>query len=483
MIEDWEVVIGLETHVQLSTRTKIFSGAPVDVSAEPNRAACAYDLALPGELPVLNKGAVERAMKFGLAVNATVAERSVFDRKNYFYPDLPKSYQTSQFTLPVVIGGELTFMVTPKKGDPYLKTLHLTRAHLEEDAGKSVHGILHGKSGIDLNRAGTPLLEIVTEPELYSAREAVAYARELHALVVWIGISHGDMQNGNFRCDANVSVRRKGDKKLGTRCEIKNINSFKFLEDAIEYEMRRQIELIEDGGKVIQATRLYDPDKNETRQMRAKEDSMDYRYFPCPDLLPLIIPRSWLESVRSEMPELPHAIRSRLVKDFGLTDYDAQMLTADRATSDYYLALAGLTEDKKAAANWVIGEVSAALNARGLTIDKMPVPPEALARLIARIHDGTLNNKGAKKVFEAIFDEPCTAVDSLIEKLGLKQISDTGALEKMIDDVIAANPKNVAEFRAGKEKALNGLIGQVMKASRGKANPAQVTAILRAKLA
>lgn len=479
----WEVVIGLETHVQLSTQTKIFSAASTDFGAEPNTHACVVDLALPGTLPVLNRGAVEKAMKFGLAIGAKVAERSIFDRKNYFYPDLPKGYQISQFEWPIVVGGQMSFMVTPKQGEPYIKTLHLTRAHLEEDAGKSVHGLEVGQSGIDLNRAGTPLLEIVTEPELRSAEEAVAYARSLHALVVWLGISHGDMQNGNFRCDANVSVRPLGQKEFGTRCEIKNLNSFRFLQEAIEYEVRRQIELIEDGGKVIQATRLYDPDKGETRQMRSKEDSMDYRYFPDPDLLPLVIPHEWLEKVKSEMPELPEQLRERLVKTFGLPAYDASILTSSKALADYYLTLSALVDDKKIAANWVMGEVSAALNQSEWTIDTLPVTPEKLAKIIARIADNTISNKGAKKVFSALLEKADADVDFLIGSLGLKQISDTGALEKIIDEVIAKNPKNVEEFKAGKEKALNGLVGQVMKASKGKANPAQVNQMLRAKLA
>jgi aspartyl-tRNA(Asn)/glutamyl-tRNA(Gln) amidotransferase subunit B len=478
----WEVVIGLETHVQLSTNTKIFSAASIESGAEPNAQACVVDLALPGVLPVLNYGAVERAMKFGLAIGATVAERSIFARKNYFYPDLPKGYQISQFELPVVQGGELSFMVTPKKGDPYMKTLHLTRAHLEEDAGKSVHGIEMGLSGIDLNRAGTPLLEIVTEPELRSAEEAVAYARTLHALVMWLGISNGDMQNGNFRCDANVSVRPVGQKEFGTRCEIKNLNSFRFLQDAIEYEVRRQIELIEDGGQVVQATRLYDPDKNETREMRTKEDSMDYRYFPDPDLLPLDISREWLDEVKQSMPELPHQLRERLMNDFGLSQYDATMLTTSRGVADYYLDLAAQVQDKKIAANWVMGELSAALNQSEVAIENSPVSPAMLAKLISRVLDNTLNNKGAKTVFAALWAKDGDDVDQLIEKLGLKQISDTGAIEKIVDEVIANNPKNVEEFRAGKEKALNGLVGQVMKASKGKANPGQVNQILRAKL-
>lgn len=479
----WEVVIGLETHVQLSTNTKIFSAASTDIGAEANTHACVVDLALPGTLPVLNHGAVERAMKFGLAIGATVAKRSIFDRKNYFYPDLPKGYQISQFEKPIVIGGQVSFMVTPKKGEPYMKTLNLTRAHLEEDAGKSVHGLEMNRSGIDLNRAGTPLLEIVTEPELRSAEEAVAYARTLHALVVWLGISHGDMQNGNFRCDANVSVRPVGQKEFGTRCEIKNLNSFRFLQDAIEYEVRRQIELIEDGGKVIQATRLYDPDKGETRQMRSKEDSMDYRYFPDPDLLPVEISDEWLEQVKADMPILPDELRERLVTEYGLPAYDASILTTSKPLADYYLAVADAVSDKKIAANWVMGEVSAALNQiEGATIETLSVTPEKLAALINRILDNTINNKGAKKVFAALL-EGGESVDALIDSLGLKQISDTGALEKIIEEVIANNPKNVEEFKAGKEKALNGLVGQVMKASKGKANPGQVNQLLRQKLA
>ena len=479
----WEVVIGLETHVQLSTHTKIFSAASTDFGADPNTHACVVDLALPGTLPVLNHGAVEKAMKFGLAIGATVAERSIFDRKNYFYPDLPKGYQISQFEWPIVIGGQLSFMVTPKKGEPYMKTLHLTRAHLEEDAGKSVHGLERGKSGIDLNRAGTPLLEIVTEPELRSAEEAVAYAKTLHALVVWLGISHGDMQNGNFRCDANVSVRPLGQKEFGTRCEIKNLNSFKFLQEAIEYEVRRQIELIEDGGKVVQATRLYDPDKGETRQMRSKEDSMDYRYFPDPDLLPLEISPEWLEEVRRNMPELPEQMRNRLMKEHGLPAYDASILTSSRDLADYYLKASSLVKDKKMVANWVMGEVSAALNQNTWTMETLPVTAEKLATIITRIADGTINNKGAKKVFAAILEGNQEGVDAIIDSLGLKQISDTGALEKIIDEIIEKNPKNVQEFKAGKEKALNGLVGQVMKATKGKANPGQVNQLLRAKLA
>lgn len=479
----WEVIIGLETHVQLSTKSKIFSGAARHFGDEPNVNACYVDLALPGSLPVLNRGAVEKAIEFGLAIDATVARRSVFDRKNYFYPDLPKGYQISQFELPVVQGGHLSFAVQPKKGDPYIKTVRLTRAHLEEDAGKSIHGIVQGYSGIDLNRAGTPLLEIVTEPDMRSAAEAVAYARALHALVVWLGISDGNMQEGNFRCDVNVSVRPVGETKLGTRCEIKNLNSFRYLQEAIDYEVNRQIDVIEDGGKIVQATRLYDPNLHETRLMRAKEDSMDYRYFPDPDLLPLVISDEWIEKVRSELPELPHQVSERLQKDYGLDEYDASVLTASRDVADYYLALAEKAKDRKAAANWVMGELSAAVNQQeGLTFGKAPVTPAMLADILNRIADGTVNQKGAKQIFQAIWDGEKGTVDELITAKGLRQISDTGELERIIDKVIADNQKSVEEFRSGKAKAFNALVGQCMKATRGKANPAQVNALLRKKL-
>ena len=479
----WEVVIGLETHVQLSTRSKIFSGSARHFGDDANVNACYVDLALPGSLPVLNYAAVEKAIRFGLAIDATVANHSVFDRKNYFYPDLPKGYQISQFELPVVVGGHITFPVQPRKGDPYMKTVNLTRAHLEEDAGKSVHGLVQGHSGIDLNRAGTPLLEIVTEPEMRSAAEAVGYARALHALVVWLGISDGKMQEGNFRCDANVSVRPVGQKEFGTRCEIKNLNSFRFLQDAIDYEVRRQIELIEDGGTVIQATRLYDPDKGETRQMRTKEDSMDYRYFPDPDLLPLEISNEWIDEVRTRMPELPQQLCERLQKDFGLPEYDASMLTAGRDIADYYLSLAGRVTDKKMAANWVMGEVSAMVNqTEGMTFAKAPVTPDLLAAVLQRVIDGTVNQKGAKQIFAALWEGEGTDVDALIEVKGLKQISDAGALEGIINEVLEKNQKSVDEFRAGKQKAFNALVGQCMKATRGKANPAQVNELLRKKL-
>ncbi len=479
----WEVVIGLETHVQLSTDSKIFSGASTAFGAEPNTQACYIDLALPGALPVLNRGAVERAIRFGLAIGAEVAEKSVFDRKNYFYPDLPKGYQISQFDLPVVKGGQVNFRVEPKDGDPYMKTINLTRAHLEEDAGKSNHGVQPRKSGIDLNRAGTPLLEIVTEPELRSSAEAVGYAKALHALVVWLGISHGNMQEGNFRCDANVSVRPMGETKFGTRCEIKNLNSFKFLQEAIDYEVRRQIEVIEAGGKIVQATRLYDPDNGETREMRTKEDSMDYRYFPDPDLLPCVISPQWKAQVAADMPELPGQMRERFMREYGLSEYDADVLTSSRDVADYFCAVCKSAPDKKIAANWVMGEVAASVNAaEGMTYAAAPVTAAALADILKRIADGTINAKGAKRIFSLIWEGAVEGVDALIEREGLKQISDASALEGIIDDVLKNNPKMIEEFKAGKQKAFNALVGQAMKATRGKANPKQVNEILSRKL-
>ncbi len=479
----WEVVIGLETHAQLSTRSKIFSGASTAFGAAPNTQACAVDLALPGVLPVLNRGAVERAIKFGLSIGAVIAPRSIFARKNYFYPDLPKGYQISQYEIPVVQGGTVSCVVAPKKGEPYTKTVRLTRAHLEEDAGKSLHEDCHGMTGIDLNRAGTPLLEIVTEPDLRSSDEAVAYAKTLHSLVVWLGICDGNMQEGSFRCDANVSVRRMGQQEYGTRCEIKNLNSFKFLQAAIDYEVRRQIELIEDGGRVVQETRLYDPDRDETRSMRSKEDAMDYRYFPDPDLLPLAISHDWVERVRSEMPELPGAMRERLVRDYALSDYDAGVLTSSKAMASYFEEVARAVSDRKAAANWMMGEVAAALNATDIEIGASPVSAAQLAGLIGRVLDGTINNKTAKEVFAALWSREADHADAVIEARGLKQISDAGAIEKLIDEVLAANPKSVEEFRAGKDKAFNALVGQAMKATKGKANPQQVNEVLRRKLA
>ena len=482
----WEVVIGLETHAQLLTQSKMFSGASTAFGAAPNTQACAVDIALPGVLPVLNKRAVECAVRFGLAVNGggaqNVSRRSIFARKNYFYPDLPKGYQISQYEIPIVKGG--TVVIHVNGGE---KAVRLTRAHLEEDAGKSVHEGRLGFSGIDLNRAGTPLLEIVTEPEMRSAAEAVAYAKALHTLVVWLGICDGNMQEGSFRCDANVSVRPVGQKEFGTRAEIKNLNSFRFLEEAIQYEVRRQIELIEDGGTVVQETRLYDPDKRETRSMRSKEDAHDYRYFPDPDLMPLVIEAAWVERVKGEMPELPETMQKRFVEQYGVTPYDANGLTSSKAMAAYFEAVVAKAggAQAKAAANWLMGEVSSQLNREGLEIDASPVSAAQLALLLARIADGTISNKIAKEVFQAMWDEKATdeaAADRLIESKGLKQISDTGALEAIIDEVLAANQKSVEEFRAGKEKAFNALIGQAMKATKGKANPQQVNELLKKKL-
>ncbi|WP_420472820.1 Asp-tRNA(Asn)/Glu-tRNA(Gln) amidotransferase subunit GatB [Noviherbaspirillum sp. ST9] len=483
----WEVVIGLETHAQLSTQSKIFSGASTQFGAEPNTQACPVDLALPGVLPVMNKGAVERAIQFGLAIGAKVAPQSIFARKNYFYPDLPKGYQISQYEIPVVQGGTISF-VLEKDGKAEMKTVQLTRAHLEEDAGKSLHEDYHGMSGIDLNRAGTPLLEIVTEPDMRSAGEAVAYAKALHSLVVWLGICDGNMQEGSFRCDANVSVRPVGQKEYGTRCEIKNLNSFRFLEEAINYEVRRQIELIEDGGKVVQETRLYDPDRKETRSMRSKEDAQDYRYFPDPDLPPLVIAQDWIERVKASMPELPGAMRERFVKDYGLPEYDASVLTQSKAMASYFEAVVAKAgkEQAKPAANWLMGDVSSTLNREGVDIADAPVKAVQLAVLLQRIVDGTISNKIAKEVFAGMWGAPSdkeTLADDIIEAKGLKQISDSGALEKIVDEVLAANAKSVEEFRSGKEKAFNAIIGQAMKATKGKANPAQLTELLKKKLA
>jgi len=482
----WEVVIGLETHAQLSTRSKIFSGASTAFGAEPNTQACPVDLALPGALPVMNRGAVERAIQFGLAVNAKIAPLSVFARKNYFYPDLPKGYQISQFEKPVVIGGKVSF-VLEKDGKPEICSVQLTRAHLEEDAGKSLHEDYRGMSGIDLNRAGTPLLEIVTEPDMRSAAEAVVYARALHALVMWLGICDGNMQEGSFRCDANVSVRPVGQVEYGTRCEIKNLNSFRFLEDAINIEVRRQIELIEDGGRVVQATRLYDPDKKETREMRTKEDAQDYRYFPDPDLPPLVISPEWIERVKATMPELPDAMRERFMRDYALSEYDAAVLTQSKAMADYFETVVTKTgkEQAKQSANWLMGDVSSTLNRESVEIDAAPVSAAQLAVLLMRIADGTISNKIAKEVFGAMWEaksDDINSADVIIESKGLKQISDTGELEKIIDEVLAANEKSVEEFRSGKEKAFNALVGQVMKATKGKGNPAQVNELLRKKL-
>ena len=474
---DWEVVIGIETHAQLSTASKIFSGACTAFGAAPNTQASGVDIALPGVLPVLNRGAVERAIRFGLAVGGTVAPLSVFARKNYFYPDLPKGYQISQYELPVVSGGAIDIAV-----DGAHKRVRLTRAHLEEDAGKSLHEDFHGMTGIDLNRAGTPLLEIVSEPELRGSREAVAYAKALHALVRWIGICDGNMQEGSFRCDANVSVRRAGDTALGTRCEIKNLNSFRFLEKAIDYEARRQIELIEDGGTVVQETRLWDPARGETRTMRSKEDAHDYRYFPDPDLPPLSISPAWVEAVRVSLPELPAAMGERFMAVHGLTEWEARTLTASKALAAYFEAVvAAAGGDAKSCANWVLGELSALLNRLEIEADASPVAPAALAGLVHRVRDGTLSGKAAKEVFEAMARGEGEA-DAIIERRGLRQVSDTSALAQLVEAAIAANPKLVDDYRAGKDKAFNALVGQVMKASAGRANPGQVNTLLKARL-
>jgi aspartyl-tRNA(Asn)/glutamyl-tRNA(Gln) amidotransferase subunit B len=475
----WEIVIGLETHAQLTTQSKIFSGASTAFGAAPNTQASAVDLALPGTLPVLNRAAVERAIRFGLAVGGAIAPSSVFARKNYFYPDLPKGYQISQFEQPVVSGGTVSFVLGEEE-----RRVRLTRAHLEEDAGKLLHESYHGMTGVDLNRAGTPLLEIVSEPDMRSAAEAVAYAKALHSLVRWIGICDGNMQEGSFRCDANVSVRRPG-APLGTRCEIKNLNSFRFMERAIEFEVRRQVELIEDGGKVVQETRLFDPDRGETRPMRSKEDAQDYRYFPDPDLLPLEISKSWIEGVGLAMPSLPAARRRRYQDEYALSAYDANLLTESREKSDFFEATLALSPDaaamRKTAAHWVTGEMSALLNEAGLDFDKSPVSPAALAKILDRIHDGTISAKAAKDVLLAVARGEGEA-DAVIEARGLRQISDAGALEAAVDQVIASQAKFVEDYRAGKEKAFNALVGQVMKATGGKANPAQVSGILRRKL-
>jgi aspartyl-tRNA(Asn)/glutamyl-tRNA(Gln) amidotransferase subunit B len=492
LVQGYEVVIGFETHTQLTTQSKIFSRASTSFGSEPNTNASAVDFALPGALPVMNKGAVQRAIEFGLAVNARIAESSVFARKNYFYPDLPKGYQISQFEIPVVQGGAVEFFLDGEK-----KTVRLVRAHLEEDAGKSLHEDQHlgaamgrgGMTGIDLNRAGTPLLEIVTEPDMRSSAEAVAYAKELHKIVTWIGICDGNMQEGSFRCDANVSVRKPG-APLGTRREIKNLNSFKFMQQAMDYEIRWQIEQIEDGHAIQQATVLFDPDTGETRSMRTKEDAADYRYFPDPDLPPLMIARDWVEKTRSEMSELPRVMAARFMADYGLSDYDAGQLTQSKAVATYFEAVAMASKQPKLASNWVMGELSRQLNAQDLSVEKSPLSSSTLAAIIGRIADGTISNAGARQVFELLwaggeFSQgtlPESYVDKAIDDLGLKQISDTGELEKIIDEVLAANAKNVEEIKAGNTKAMNALVGQAMKATKGKANPAQVNALLKQKI-
>lgn len=482
---NWEVVIGLETHVQLSTESKIFSGSSTQFGSAPNTQANAVDMALPGTLPVLNRGAVQRAIQFGLAIGADISPRSVFARKNYFYPDLPKNYQISQYEIPVVQGGSLSFLV---EGQPI--TIRLTRAHLEEDAGKSLHDNFPGPrgeacTGIDLNRAGTPLLEIVSEPEMRSAAQAVAYARTLHSLVVWLGICDGNMQEGSFRIDANVSVRPVGQKEFGTRTETKNVNSFRFLERAIQYEVQRQIELIEDGGKVVQETRLYDADRDETRSMRSKEDAHDYRYFPDPDLPPLVITRQWIDEVKASMPELPEQLSERLAQTYGLTAIDTQQICSDRQTAEYFEAVASElpAEQGKLVANWLNGEVTAALNRDDLAMQDCPVSATNLAALLKRIIDGTLSNKIARDVFAAMWlGEHAGQPDAIIDAKGLKQINDTGAIDAMVDTVLAANSAIVEEYRAGKQKAFNSLVGQVMKAAQGKANPQHVHDALKRRL-
>ena len=477
LVRGYEVVIGFETHAQLSTQSKIFSRAPTAFGAEANTQACAVDLALPGTLPVMNKGAVERAIEFGLAVGSHIAPRSIFARKNYFYPDLPKGYQISQFEIPVVQGGAVEFYLGNDK-----KSVRLVRAHLEEDAGKSLHEDFIGQTGIDLNRAGTPLLEIVTEPDMRSTAEAVAYAKELHKIVTWIGICDGNMQEGSFRCDANVSVRKPG-APLGTRREIKNLNSFRFMQQAIDYEIRWQIEELDDGRAIQQATVLFNPDTGETRAMRSKEDAADYRYFPDPDLPPLVIEPEWVERVRAAMTELPRVMAARFVATYGLSEYDAAALTQSRDIATYFEASSLDCGQPKLVGNWIMGEISRRLNAEDADICSCPVTPAQLAQLIGRIHDGTISNNAAKQVMDVLWLNPQETVDGIIEGKGLKQMNDTGALEKIVDSVLAANPKNVAEYQAGNTKALNALVGQIMKGSQGKANPQQVTDLLRQKLA
>lgn len=475
---EWETVIGLEVHAQLATKSKIFSGAATQYGAEPNTQACAIDLGMPGVLPVLNQGAVEMAIKFGLGAEAEITKKSVFARKNYFYPDLPKGYQISQYELPVVGRGHLDVEME----DGTVKRINITRAHLEEDAGKSLHEDFHGCSGIDLNRAGTPLLEIVSEPDMRSAKEAVAYLKTLHTLVKYLGICDGNMQEGSFRCDANVSVRRKGETKYGTRCELKNINSFRFVERAINYEVERQIALIESGGTVSQETRLYNPDKNETRPMRSKEEANDYRYFPDPDLLPLVISDELIAKIKAQLPELPQQKRQRFMTQYGLNAYDASVLVSSQEMADFYEAVVKESGNQpKLAANWMTSELLGALNREDLELAQSPVSPAQLGRLVARIADNTISGKIGKTIFEALWNREGD-VDEIIEKRGLKQVSDTGAIEKLIDEIIAANPQQVAEYRSGKDKLFGFFVGQAMKASGGKLNPGQLNDLLKKKL-
>ena len=474
---DWDIVIGIETHVQLRTNSKQFSGASTAYGSEPNSQACLVSLAYPGVLPVLNKEAVNCAIRFGLATDAEIASRSIFARKNYFYPDLPKGYQISQFELPIVNHGKLSISINGKE-----KEVRILRAHLEEDAGKSLHGIVQGKTGIDLNRAGTPLLEIVTEPDMSSADEAVTYAKKLHELVQWIGICDGNMQEGSFRCDVNVSVKKKGDTKLGTRREIKNLNSFRFIKQAIDYEVNWQIERLEDGEKIDQATILFNPETGETRAMRSKEEANDYRYFPDPDLLPLEVTANMIDKIKLSMPELPASVAERFEKNLGLSSYDASELTANREVTNYFNNVVQFECSPKITANWILGVIFSQLKEKDLSISLCPISPAQLAKLIQRIEDQTISNNAAKKVFDALWQKPNTEIDLLIDELGLRQISDSGAIDQLVEEVINANINMVNEFKSGKEKAFNALVGQVMKASKGKANPAQVSEILKKKL-
>jgi aspartyl-tRNA(Asn)/glutamyl-tRNA(Gln) amidotransferase subunit B len=485
LVRGYEVIIGFETHAQLSTQSKIFSRASTAFGAEPNTQACAVDLALPGTLPVMNKGAVERAIQFGLAIGAHIAPRSIFARKNYFYPDLPKGYQISQFEIPVVQGGSIEFFLETGKGADAAqekKSVRLVRAHLEEDAGKSLHEDFVGQSGIDLNRAGTPLLEIVTEPDMRSSAEAVAYAKELHKIVTWIGICDGNMQEGSFRCDANVSVRKPG-QPLGIRREIKNLNSFKFMQQAIDYEVRWQIEQIEDGHAIQQATVLFNPDTGETRAMRTKEDAADYRYFPDPDLPPLAIADDWVNQIRSDAPKMPRALQQEFMEKHGLSEYDAHMMTQSRGTVVYFLdAVESHGAPAKLVCNWITGELARKLNTEDIEIQHSHVRSSHLAELINKVVNGTISNNGAKQVLEVLWTKEGHDIDAIIESKGLKQMNDSGELEKIVDTVLAANPKNVEEYKAGNSKALNALVGQIMKGSKGKANPQQVNDLLRNKL-
>ena len=478
---EWEAVIGLEIHVQLATQSKIFSGASIAFGSEPNTQACAVDLGLPGILPVLNESAVEMAVKFGLGIEAEIGKKSVFERKNYFYPDLPKGYQTTQNDLPIVGPGIIE--VEPEEGK--IRQIRIHHAHLEEDAGKSLHEDFHGMTGIDLNRAGTPLLEIVSEPDMRSAKEAVAYIKAIHSIVTYLGISDGNMSEGSMRCDANVSVRLKGEEKYGTRAEIKNINSFKFIEKAINHEIERQIELIEDGGKVVQETRLYDPDKNETRSMRSKEEANDYRYFPCPDLLPIVIDEDYIDAIRDNLPELPDARKARFIEEYKLSDYDAMVLSGDHHMATYFETVAKAADDSKLAANWVMGELSKHLNQNDTTIADSPVSADQLGGLLVRIKDSTISGNIAKKVFEAMWSEGGSA-DEIIEAKGLKQVTDTGAIAAIVDEVLANNPQQVEQYQAAPEekrgKMVGFFVGQVMKASKGTANPQMVNQLLKEKL-